>query len=403
MQELIAGRLEGLCEPMKEMGSALEAFRNGAHRAADFSSLILEEMKEMGFDDCMVDRFGNIVGCVNGFRHEQDMALIFSIDYDNGTDGKGTDPAERACYTPGILTALYSAAVLKRTLLPLNGDLLVCGVPRSGCCGFGIKYLFEYYLRKRIRNLKGIILCEPTDLNLYLGHKGRMEYEIAVKLRLSDGFLANKGINMLGTMFPLIHELETVSRSLPSNYAMGSSSLQIKDVHFCGTRPKDAQNEFKVVVDRTFIPEEQEESILERAKMIAESVYNGEKSVSVQTSVAREKITLSAGTDIVSEKEFKPWTIESSHPFVLKSLQALADNGFSPHLGFWKNTITEGSYTFGELGIPTLGFGPGQEPEPGHQMQQVPFEAIKKAVYAQTMIIHRCIGVPTFGWTSDEI
>jgi acetylornithine deacetylase/succinyl-diaminopimelate desuccinylase-like protein len=401
MQELIKGRLEGLGDSMNDLKKTLEVFITGARRSPDFNALILKEMEKLDFDDFTTDRFGNIVGTVNGYKQEQDIAVIFPIEYEAA--GEGAYPLGPGGYTPGIITALYSAAVLKRSLLPMNGDLLVCGVPRSSCCEFGVKYLFEYFFRKRIKRLKGIILCEPTGMNLYLGHKGRMEYEIVVKVRLSDGFLASRGINMLGTMFPLIHELETLSHNLPSDYNLGNSSLQIKDVHFCGTRPQEAQNEFKVIVNRTYVREELQENILDRARMIAESVYRGEESVAVQTAVAREKITTCAGADIVSEKEIKPWTIESNHSLVLKSLQALADSGFPANVGYWKNSITVGSYTYGELGIPTFGFGPGSEPLPGNAREPVTLETIKKAVYAQTMMIHRAIGVPTFGWTSDEI
>jgi hypothetical protein len=123
MQELIAGRLEGLYAPMKELGGVLENFKTGSHRAADFNALILNEMEKLDFDDFTADRFGNIIGTMKGYKHEQDMAIIFPIDYVSNTDGMYN--VGLGNYTPGIITALYSAAVLKRTLLPLTGDLLV--------------------------------------------------------------------------------------------------------------------------------------------------------------------------------------------------------------------------------------------------------------------------------------
>ncbi len=401
MQQLIQSKLEGLSEPMKQFGKKLKECKTDGGDAGQFNGLILDEMRSLDFDSSETDRFDNIVGTMNGYRQEQDIALVFHLDYAQGRKPGETAPYGNSIgsYDQGIISALYSAAVLKRTLLPLVGDVLVCGVPRSGCCGFGIKYLFDYYLRKRVNRLKGIILCEPTDMNVYLGHKGRMEYEIVVKVRLGNGFVESRGINILGTMFPLIHELENLSRNLPLNNSMGGSSLKIKDVHFCGTQPLDKENEFKVIVDRTFVPEEQQENILERAKMIAQSVYRGEQSVLVETAVARENIKTIAGTNVVSEKEIKPWSMEPSHPFVLRSLQALTDNGFTPGTGYWKNTMTEGSYTFGELGIPTFGFGPSME----SATEASGFETVKKAVYGQAMMLHRNIGVPTFGWSSDEI
>lgn len=399
MKELIKGRLEGLYEPMQEFGKKLEEFKAEKHPSSGFSGLVLKEMKNLDFDSYSSDSFDNIVGTMKGYKQDGAIALLFHMDYGSkeGYSGEGI-----SSYNPGILTALYSAAVLKRALLPLTGDLIVCGIPRSGCGEFGIRHLFGHYLKNRVKNLKGVILCEPTNMNIYLGHKGRMEYEIVVNVKSGNSFMANRGVNMLGTMFPLIHELETLSHNLPSNNSLGSSSLKIKDVHFCGTRPQDTLNEFKVVVDRTFVPEEQEDNILERAKMIAEAVYNKEQSVQVQTAVACENIQTHAGANYLSRKEIKPWTIDATNPFVLDSLKALSDNSAKASIGYWKNTMTEGAYTYGELGIPTFGFGPGQESSLEAAIKQPDADMIKKAVFAQTIMIHRNIGIPTFGWTSDD-
>lgn len=406
MKELVKGRLEGLNTQMAEFSAKLDSIRVSKENIGQLNGLILEEMRSLGFDSSETDRFDNTVGIMNGFSHQQDIALVFHIDYPSSDPREAKQAAAHGAgnYRSGIVSALYTAAVLKRSLLPLTGDLIVCGVPRSACCGFGIKYLFEYFLNKRVKNLKGIILCEPTGMNLYLGHKGRMEYEIVVKSHLNSGFLPNQDINMLGSMFPLLHELEAVSQNLPSNYALGNSSLRIKDVHFCGFQPSSGTNEFKVLVDRAYGPEEHQQNILDRAKSIATSVYGKDPGLNVRTAVSIENFKTLSGASVVSEKDIKPWTIEATHPFVLESLQALADNGLKAGTGYWKNTVTDGSYTFGELGIPTFGFGPESETQLEGISKPADMETLKKAVFAQAMMVHRSIGIPTFGWSSsDEI
>jgi hypothetical protein len=387
---------------MRQFADKLNGFRITKQNIGTFNRIIVDEMKALDFDTYATDRFDNTLGVMRGYTEGQDLALIFPIDYPDPDAAQEKAGVENA-YNPGIVTALYTAAALKRTLLPLTGDLLVCGVPRSECCAFGIKYLFEYSLKDRLKNIKGILLCEPTDMNMYLGHKGRMEYEIFVKVRLSEAFRENRGVNMLSTMFPLIHELENLSHHLPFNQSMGGSSLRIKDVHFCGTQPQSDQNEFKVTVDRSFLQEEQVDNILERAKIIAQAAYHEEPSAVVQTAVATEQIVTCAGTKVISDKEIKPWAIDTTNPFILKAYQALTDNGFPVRMGYWKHAITGGSYTYGELGIPTFGFGPGNETLHEGPVTDELFTAIKKAVFGQAMIVHRSIGVPTFGWTSHEM
>ncbi len=401
MKELMKGKLEGFTDEMKQFTKHLEALKNKSALYGDYKALMLDEMERLGFDECATDKYDNILGTMKGYKQGQDIALVFHLDYNFNRESNGQDGPHT--YIPGMISAIYSAALLKRTLLPLNGDLIICGVPRSGFCEFGIKQLFETYLSKRVKQLKGVYLCEPTDMNIFLGHKGRMEYEILVKATTSRDYTENRGINMLGTMFPLIHELESVSHNLPYNYSLGNSSLRIKDVHFNGTNPTDKRNEFRVTVDRVFVPEEQQENILERAKMIAEAAYKGEPNVMVETAVAKHSTKTIAGMELVSKKEIKPWTMESHHPFVMNSLQALTDNDFKSTLGYWKKTFTEGAYTCGQLGIPTLGFGVEAEIFSKNMSKPASIEEIKKAVFGQAMMIHRNIGVPTFGWSSDDI
>jgi hypothetical protein len=55
------------------------------------------------------------------------------------------------------------------------------------------------------------------------------------------------------------------------------------------------------------------------------------------------------------------------------------------------------------LRIPTIGFGAGLEEAIDSGMETLGIDKLEKAVYGLGLIIQRNIGVPTFGWSSDEI
>ena len=230
-----------------------------------------------------------------------------------------------------------------------------------------------------------------------------MEYEIVVKGKLNRNFLENRGMNMLGTMFPLINELEKVSKELPSDFNLGHSGLRIKDVRYNGYQPQDPVSEFRIVVDRAFIPEESESFILNKAKTIAKTVYKQEPDVTVNTLMAKERVRTYTGLEVVSEKEFKPWSMESHQPFALESLKTLTENGFKSNFGYWKKIVTEGSYTYGQLKIPTIGFGAGSEDPMSSVHDPLTVNKVERALQGQALIVLRNIGMPTFGWSSDEI
>jgi acetylornithine deacetylase/succinyl-diaminopimelate desuccinylase-like protein len=309
------------------------------------------------------------------------------------------DDQAKIDFKAGIVTSVYAGALLKRSLIPLKGDLIVCCVPRLESYDFGIKYLLEGFLKERIGKIKGVVLCEPTDLNINLGHKGKIEYEIVVKGRIRERILERRGLNALGTMSPLISELEKASHNLPTDSTFGSSSLKIKDVKYNGLNQSEGLKEFKLVIDRTFVPEENPNFILNKAKNIAEAVYKQEPEVVVATALAKSRVMTNTGFEVVSEKEFKPWKMEAYHPFVLASMESLKDNGFKASIGYWQNIVTEGSYTFGQLAIPTIGFGAGSE---GNK-RELAITELEKAIFGQILIAQRNIGMPTFGWSEDEI
>jgi acetylornithine deacetylase/succinyl-diaminopimelate desuccinylase-like protein len=362
-------------------------------------------MQSLDFDKVTGDSAGNLVGVIKGYENKETLVVIAHLDIPSAGQLKADNNLKSGVvkFKAGIISSIYAGALIKRTMLPLTGDLIICCVPRMESCGFGIKYLFENHLKSKLKKIRGVLLCEPTDFNINLGHKGRMEYEIIVKGRLNRNFLENRGMNMLGTMFPLISELEKFSKQLPSDSNLGYSNLRIKDVRYSGYQPEDEHNEFRVVVDRVFIPEENLSGILGKAKMIAKNVYKGEPDVTINTALAREKVKTSTGMELVSEKEYKPWIMEGHQPFVLDSLKSLTDNGFKSSFGYWKKIITEGSYTCAQLKLPTIGFGAGSEDVIDSGAEALSMDKIERSSYGQALIIQRNIGVPTFGWSSDEI
>ncbi|MFA7706266.1 MAG: hypothetical protein WCX91_04110, partial [Candidatus Omnitrophota bacterium] len=345
------------------------------------------------------------IGVIKGYSNKDAVLVVSHIDTKSVNQQKleGIYTGDMSGFKSGVISSIYTGALIKRTLLPLTGDLIICCIPRTEYGGSGVEYLFDNFLKDKAKKIKGVVLCEPTGFNINLGHKGRMEYEIVVKGRLNRNFLENRGINMLGTMFPLINELEKVSKDLPSDLTLGRSDLRIKDVRYSGYQPQDAVSEFRVVVDRVFIPEEAKGYILDKAKTIAKTVYKQEPDITISTLLTKERVKTYTGLELVSEKEFKPWAMESHAPFASESLKALTESGFKSNFGYWKKIVTEGSYTYAKMGIPTIGFGAGSEDFSSVEKDALTADKVEKAVYGQALIVLRNIGVPTFGWSSDEI
>ncbi|OGJ90269.1 MAG: hypothetical protein A2268_12390 [Candidatus Raymondbacteria bacterium RifOxyA12_full_50_37] len=406
MYDIFEGKVKGLRKPMSRFSEKMRQFDVNEQSIAEFRELIIEEMERLEYDFVFDDQAGNIIGIIKGLTQGEDLMLVSHMDLFRAGTGRsgyfltqGDLAPSPSTFKVGIISSIYSGAAIKNSLIPLNGDIIVCCVTRAEGCDLGIRHLFERFLLKRTSKIKGAVLCEPTGLKVHLGHRGRLQYEIVIGGAIAENVVPNKrGVNMLGSMFPLINELEKVSATLPHDTTLGDATLMIHDVHFRDTCLGERAPEFRVAVDRTFVPFENPEAILERARSIATAVYP-EKS-SIATALVKNKIRMQTGLETVMTNEFKPWLIQANDPFVLASLEVLRENGFSADTECWKRIVTEGSYICGELHIPAIGFGAGSEVS---QDGGIRLDELERAALGQGSIALRNIGMPTFGWSCDEI
>ena len=61
------------------------------------------------------------------------------------------------------------------------------------------------------------------------------------------------------------------------------------------------------------------------------------------------------------------------------------------------------SKTRPELGVPTIGYGPGNEKVAHARDEYVETSHLAEAIYGNAAIVHSLVGVPVYGWSTDEI
>jgi hypothetical protein len=375
------------------------------------ATIIARTLKQQGFDSVYSDDDNNTIGIIRGLRQSDSLLLISKLDFPSRPQeianfAYPVVPRDEmsSSYPAGIVANVLVGAAIKRSILPLKGDLIHCFVPQVDGYGYGLKNFMSRIMDEYGERIKGIILIEPTGADIFLGNKGHFEYEIHVKGSLEKQNAERRGLDMFGTMFPLVHELEKVSHSLPSNTSLGSSRLRIKDVHYTGSSIYDKNKAFHIVVDRKFVPEENEDDILSHAQKIAHNIYHNEhgNDFEITTMLATKKVRTRNGLEYIAKKEVKPWIMEAHHPFVLSAVSALRDARFKVSFGYWKEVSTYGGYTNAELKIPTIGMGPGREEDVLHN-QIISMDMIQETAIRISEVVRRIIGMPTFGWSEDEI
>jgi len=309
---------------------------------------VKEEMVSAGFDEVFIDGIGNVVGRIGlgkvRILYDAHMDTVdigdrkswshdpFGAEYKGGiVYGRG------ACDDKaGLASAIYGGKLIMN--LGLKGDYTLyvsASVEEESAGGKGIEYIIS---KDRIRP-HFIVLAEPTSLNIIRGHKGRVGIKISLRGKSAHAGTPGKGINAIYRMVPLIQKIEKLNKRLPSSPPLGKGTITVTKIECQKASLNAIPDNCTIYVDRRTNTEETEESVKSGLRAIIGK----------------------AGKWEILQKFFRAWELPRTHPLVVSSIEcysALFDR--KPKIVLWP-FCSNGSYTVGEKGIPTVIFGPGEE------------------------------------------
>ncbi len=346
---------------------------SGAESAV--ATLIATRLRELAFDDVFTDEVGNVVGLLKGRSDGPSVLFCAHMDtpdpgdlelwerdpLDAHRDGDALTGLGASDAKGSIASFVYGAASLKAEASPLAGDVLVaCVVMAERAEGFGISHLFEKTLPARGVHPALVVMGDPTGLNLYLGQRGRMELEVTTVGRTAHASTPWLGQNAVYKMVPVIEGLQDLSTMLPSHPFLGKSTISLTNLSSTPGRFSIIPDRCIAAIDRRFLPNESLETILGQVQAIlirtgqADAEFRGEAKVRIVQETAYTGVTREV------PKLLSPFVTPESNPWVQKAVTALEGLGESPRFDKW-HFSTEGGYTAGVLGIPTIGYAPGEE------------------------------------------
>jgi putative selenium metabolism hydrolase len=324
------------------------------------------EMERVGFRDVRLDRIGNVVGRIGAGRGP---VLLFNGHLD--TVGVG-DPAtwtydpyaaqivdgrlygRGAADMKGSLAAMvYGAKMVLDRGVPLNGELYLAGVVQEEPCeGLGMRVLFE----EEGLHADAVVLGEATGLQVARGQRGRLEIDVTVRGRSCHASAPHRGTNAIYGAARLIFGVEMLSAQLAEDRFLGPGTLAVTHIENTAGSRNAVPDSCTFTIDRRLTLGETETKALAeiQAVILREDV---EATISIPDYVS----TSYTGYKARAKAYYAPWALDRDHRLVQQVCQALrAELGYRPTVGKWAFS-TDGVYTMGVAGIPTVGFGPGEE------------------------------------------
>ena len=331
--------------------------------------VLSENMKQMGFDEVTVDKYGNIIGCIKGNRPGKKVLFDGHIDtvpvteeaewlyppfaaeiHDGKIYGRGTSDMK------GAVAAMTCAAsnYAKDTGKDFAGEIYVAGVVHEEC--------FEgVAARESNKSVRPdyVVIGEASQLNLKIGQRGRAEIVIETFGKPCHSANPEKGINAVYKMAKVIGAIRTL---VPTHHpVLGDGILELTDIKSAPYPGASVVPEYcRATYDRRLLVGETKESVLEPINGLLEKLMAEDSELKVKASYAVGRERCHTGNEIEGERFFPGWLYDKDDDFVQAVYTKLTDKGFTPEITQY-NFCTNGSHYAGEAKIKTFGLGPSRE------------------------------------------
>jgi len=333
---------------------ALVRAQSPTGRESPAARTLVDALERLGYDHVEIDRAGNVVAML---ERGAGPTLLLNGHLDTvpagdperwphppyaAVEAGGRLYGRGACDMKGGVAAMAIGARAAADA-GIAGRVLMTAVVQEEIGGLGARVLASE------READVVIVGEPSDLRLMLGHRGRCEVRATFPGRLAHAGRAELGENALTRAARFVTALERLP--LPSAPRLGRASVTPTSLI---TQPRDGTNvvpgSAELAIDYRTVPGQSPDSILAELRSLDPGA-----TFTVPAEVFRSE----AGTlEMSVPRENPPYLLDASNPVVAVAQQALEGAlGRPVDVDTW--WFATDAPHLAAMGAPILGFGPG--------------------------------------------
>jgi len=339
---------------------------------------VAAEMKALAFDQVWVDEYGSAVGVIEGKKPGKTLLMDGHCDI---VDAKVEDWKHHPfaaviedgyLYGRGVADMKGPLAAMIYAAASVDRNTLVGKVAVSATV---LEEVMEGVALQQVMsalNPEAVIIGESTNFALNRAGRGRAEIVVETIGKSAHSSSPQAGLCAVHEMIRLMQQVEAIP--MPSHPAMGKAQICLTDIisePFPGHSV--VPNRCRVSYDRRLVPGETSQSVLAQIQALPKL-----KDIQYTLTVLDGEEKTYTGKTLKGLKFFPAWVFEEDHPLVMAALKGLRASGFEPKLGFF-GFCTNAAYSAGIAGVPTIGFGPGTEPDAHTVNERMKVSDISKA------------------------
>ena len=331
----------------------------------DAARFLADKMDEFNYTTARVDSLNDAMGTIKGTGGGRSFLLNGHIDHVPVGDmvdpysGKIMDGEElgdhgeviygrAACDMKGAVAAMVLAGRAMNELgIRLKGDYMVAGVAFEEVGGAGTKstIIDSQFLADVV------LIGEATDMQLALGHRGSMKFGVTVHGRACHASAPERGINALYKAMKMITKIkDELAPSTPVHPIYGKPSMVVTQITVSPEASNVVPEECKFWIDCRNHPEFSANDLFQSLNDIIDELKADDPEFDATV----------IPTPLIEERSFSGfYTDPDETPVVGEVVEAITESYKEPRKGIW-TFATDGRF-YSHLGIPVIGFGPGEE------------------------------------------
>jgi putative selenium metabolism hydrolase len=348
-------------EELIEFTQGLVRIKSLSGQEGEIIKFIQEKMIALGYDEVTIDSMGNLVGRIG----KGEKAILF----DSHVDTVEVQDEEQWDIPPfsgeivegrlhgrgsvdmksGAAASIYAGAIAKKMGFTSGKTIYVsCSVFEEDCDGENLKHLF----RELDFKPNYVVICEPSNNKIALGHKGKAQISIKTHGVSAHGSAPEKGLNAIYEMAEIIQRVEKTNLELMKKGAP-RGTLVMSRISSVSVSLNAVPSECEVYLDRRIVPGETEDAI----KQEMDRIIKGKNATWEVGTLYRKSWT---GMEIKYEPFHLAWRIDLDHELSKACIAAYRENFGVVPTGYEFWDFSTNAVTPVSMGIPTIGFGPGE-------------------------------------------
>ncbi len=356
-------------------------------------TIITNEMVNLGYDEVWVDHAGNIIGKIvgnggpvimlNGHMDHVDPGPVEDWPYPpfSGQIVAGELWGRGAVDMKGPLACMiYAASLFKPLDLIPPGDILMTVAVMEEVGGVGTQYLASQL------KADAAICGEPSRNILRRGHRGRVELQATFKGHSAHASVPHLAVNPHYGAAAFLAQLSSLV--MTPDDTLGSSTVAPTLYSTDQRSPNVTPSQVYLTLDWRNVPAESPEEITAKIQSLLDSCLAVESLSAMQGGVAVKTNNLTTYTGMMKTMPavFPSFLLPETNRFVQAAQATLVEVlGRNDGVDIWR-FATDGGHLMA-AGIPTIGFGPGDERLAHTNQERINLAQLAEAVVAYAVLI----------------